>query len=48
VALFIGVDIGGTKVLAAAVSSTGRVLRTATRTTPGRQVEARLIEDALT
>jgi glucokinase len=48
VALFIGVDIGGTKVLAAAVSSTGRVLRTARRTTPGRRVEARLVEDALT
>ncbi|MGB0101057.1 MAG: ROK family protein [Nocardioides sp.] len=47
-ALFIGVDIGGTKVLAAAVSSTGRVLRTARRTTPGRRVEASLIEDALT
>lgn len=47
-ALFIGVDIGGTKVLAAAVSSTGRVLRTARRSTPGRQVEAQLIEDALT
>lgn len=47
-ALFIGVDIGGTKVLAAAVSTTGRVLRTARRTTPGRQVEASLIEDALT
>ncbi|GAA4721505.1 ROK family protein [Nocardioides conyzicola] len=46
--LFIGVDIGGTKVLAAAVSSAGRVLRTATRTTPGRRVEARLVEDALT
>jgi glucokinase len=48
VALFIGVDIGGTKVLAAAVSSTGRVLRTARRTTPGRRVESRLVEDALT
>ena len=47
-ALFIGVDIGGTKVLAAAVSSTGRVLRTARRETPGRRVEARLVEDALT
>ena len=46
-ALFIGVDIGGTKVLAAAVSSSGRVLRTARRTTPGRHVEARLVEDAL-
>jgi glucokinase len=48
VALFIGVDIGGTKVLAAAVSSTGRVLRTARRTTPGRRVESSLVEDALT
>ena len=47
-ALFIGVDIGGTKVLATAVSSTGRVLRTAHRSTPGRRVEARLVEDALT
>jgi len=48
VPLFIGVDIGGTKVLATAVSSAGRVLRTATRTTPGRRVEASLVEDALT
>jgi glucokinase len=48
VPLFIGVDIGGTKVLATAVSASGRVLRTATRTTPGRRVEARLVEDALT
>ena len=46
--LFIGVDIGGTKVLATAVSSAGRVLRTATRTTPGRRVQASLVEDALT
>nr|WP_218851932.1 ROK family protein [Nocardioides panaciterrulae] len=46
--MFIGVDIGGTKVLATAVSSSGRVLRTARRTTPGRRVEARLVEDALT
>jgi glucokinase len=48
VPLFIGVDIGGTKVLATAVSSTGRVLRTARRETPGRRVEASLVEDALT
>jgi glucokinase len=48
VPLFIGVDIGGTKVLATAVSSSGRVLRTARRTTPGRRVEASLVEDALT
>ncbi|MFC7497589.1 MULTISPECIES: ROK family protein [unclassified Nocardioides] len=46
--LFIGVDIGGTKVLATAVSRSGRVLRTARRTTPGRRVEASLVEDALT
>ncbi|MDF1603026.1 ROK family protein [Nocardioides sp. YIM 152315] len=48
VSLFIGVDIGGTKVLATAVSRSGRVLRTARRTTPGRRVEASLVEDALT
>jgi glucokinase len=48
VSLFIGVDVGGTKVLAAAVSSTGRVRQIARRTTPGRLVDARLIEDALT
>jgi glucokinase len=48
VALFIGVDVGGTKVLAAAVSDTGEVLRTARRSTPGRRVDAPLVEDALT
>lgn len=46
--LFIGVDIGGTKVLSTAVSSGGRVVRTARRETPGRRVEASLVEDALT
>lgn len=44
----IGVDIGGTKVLAAEVSESGEVLRTAGRTTPGRRVEVELVEDALT
>jgi glucokinase len=48
VSLFIGVDVGGTKVLAAAVSSTGRVRQVARRTTPGRLVDAQLVEDALT
>jgi glucokinase len=48
VALHIGVDVGGTKVLAAAVSETGEILRTARRTTPGRRVSASLVEDALT
>ena len=47
-ALFIGVDVGGTKVLAAAVSEAGEVLRTARRSTPGRRVDAALVEDALT
>lgn len=47
-ALFIGVDIGGTKVLATAVSSAGIVRGTAVRTTPGRNVAASLVEDALT
>ncbi|WP_372728571.1 ROK family protein [Nocardioides sp.] len=46
-ALFIGVDIGGSKVLAAAVSAEGDVGRVARRTTPGRRVEARLVEDIL-
>ena len=46
--LFIGVDVGGTKVLAAAVSSSGRLVRTARRSTPGRTVEATAVEDALT
>jgi glucokinase len=48
VALHIGVDVGGTKVLAAAVSETGEILRTARRSTPGRRVSAALVEDALT
>ena len=47
-ALHIGVDVGGTKVLAAAVSETGEILRTARRSTPGRRVSASLVEDALT
>ena len=46
--MFIGVDIGGSKVLAAEVADSGAVLRTARRTTPGRRVEARLVEEALT
>ena len=46
--LHIGVDIGGTKVLAAEVGPGGEVVRTAHRSTPGRRVETRLVEDALT
>jgi glucokinase len=48
VSLFIGVDVGGTKVLAAEVSGSGELLRTARRSTPGRRVSVRLVEDALT
>jgi glucokinase len=48
VSLFIGVDVGGTKVLAAAVSGSGRIVRTARRSTPGRRVDASAVEDALT
>jgi glucokinase len=48
VGLYIGVDIGGTKVLAAEVASDGKVVRTAGRTTPGRRVEVSLVEDRLT
>ena len=37
----VGVDIGGTTVLAGVVDSDGRVGRTARRTTPGRRVVTR-------
>ena len=42
----VGVDVGGTKVLAAVVEG-DRVVRTARRATPGRRVEARHVEDAV-
>ena len=44
----IGVDVGGTKVVAAEVSAEGEVLQVARRMTPGRRVEVELVEDALT
>ena len=43
----VGVDIGGTKVLAGVVDDAGRVVRTALRTTPGRRVVTSRVEDAL-
>ena len=43
----VGVDIGGTKVLAGVVELDGRVGRTARRTTPGRRVVTSRVEDAL-
>ncbi|MBC9732143.1 ROK family protein [Nocardioides marmotae] len=46
--LHIGVDVGGTKVLAAEVDADGTVRRTARRATPGRRVDAALVEQALT
>lgn len=46
--VWIGVDVGGTKVLAGVVSDEGTVERTARGSTPGRRVDAALIEDALT
>jgi glucokinase len=47
-AVYIGVDIGGTKVMAAAVADDGEVGPIARRETPGRRVEVALVEDALT
>ena len=46
--LYIGVDIGGTKVLAGEVLPDGTVARTARRSTPGRLVDVAVVEDALT
>lgn len=46
--LYIGIDVGGTKVLAGEVTRAGTVVRTARRTTPGRRVSVRSVEDALT
>ncbi|CAN5614666.1 ROK family glucokinase [soil metagenome] len=46
--LHIGVDVGGTKVLAGEVAPDGTILRTATRRTPGRRVSVTAVEDALT
>lgn len=44
----VGVDVGGTKVLALVVDAQGHVVRRAHGVTPGRAVDARLVEDALT
>jgi glucokinase len=46
-AVRVGVDIGGTKVLAGVVDDAGAVTRTARRITPGRRVVTRQVEDAL-
>lgn len=46
--VWVGVDVGGTKVLAGVVDEGGRVTSTTRRTTPGRRVDARIVEDVLT
>ena len=45
--VWIGVDVGGTKVLAGVVDDEGRILRIAAGVTPDRRVEPRLVEDAV-
>jgi len=45
--VWIGVDIGGTKVLAGVVGPEGTVLRTARLASPGRQATVAEVEDAL-
>ncbi len=46
--VFVGVDVGGTKVLAAVVSPTGEVVRSVLARTPGRLVDAGVVEDVMT
>ena len=43
----VGVDVGGTKVLAGVVDETGHIRGTAHRSTPGRRVAPAQVEDAL-
>lgn len=44
----VGVDVGGTKVLAGVVDCDGNLRRTVGGSTPGRRVDERMIEDVLT
>ena len=44
----VGVDVGGTKVLAGVVDDTGHVVRTTTHVTPGRTSSVEALEDVLT
>lgn len=43
----VGVDIGGSKILAVVVDDDGRVVDTEARVTPGRSVAVALVEDAM-
>jgi glucokinase len=47
VSVFVGVDVGGSKVLAAVVSPTGEVVRSVLAGTPGRLVDAAVVEDVM-
>jgi glucokinase len=46
--MYVGVDVGGTKVLAVEISESGEVLRVAHDATPGRGDPVPELEDALT
>ena len=46
--VFVGVDVGGSKVLAAVVSPAGEVVRSVLARTPGRLVESTVVEDVMT
>jgi glucokinase len=48
VSVFVGVDVGGSKVLAAVVSPAGEVVRSVLARTPGRLVDAAVVEDVMT
>jgi glucokinase len=46
--VWVGIDVGGSKVLAGVVDELGKVVATARRSTPGRRVDSAMVEDALT
>ena len=46
--VFVGLDVGGSKVLAAVVSPDGEVVRSVLARTPGRLVDAAVVEDVMT
>jgi glucokinase len=48
VSVLVGVDVGGSKVLAAVVSAGGDVVRTVLARTPGRLVDPVVVEDVMT
>ena len=46
--IFVGIDVGGTKILGGAVGPEGQLGRLERGSTPGRRVSAEMLEDALT